>query len=878
MAQNKDLKTAVQLKREYTKLLKEQTAMESKLLRYQQEGIDLTGEEKREFIDLKRATEEAGKAAAKAADKRTKAGKTAQKASEKYADSLQNKLGKALERTDDATKGIFKASTDAFGGLVDLAEEYSSSSKKGADKATELIDTIVDLQEEVFEAGAGFKNLSDDQAQALNDKIKEIEKSAGDTFKGAFKEGGDRTKDIFEGMKGTASAGKSFSEHASDFADALGISSSLSEALGAAIVFIAAKMADAAEQAQKFQDNLGVTNATALSQIFSRQSLALSILGINDELTEASTQLGLASNNLGLASDKSGQVAVNLAQISKDTGASAATLATVNQLFQNSAGATAEQASQLQLGLASMSEMAGVIPGQVLEDMATNAEMLAKFSDGTAEGMARAAIQAQKLGINLSKAGQIADSLLNLESSIASEFEASVLIGRDLNFDRARNLALNNDIEGAMKDIVDQLGSEEEFNRLNAIQRQALADSIGVGVEDLAAMVRRGGEGAADLDIGIKLQKQANKRLTDILFALTPASLASAFTVGGGVIAGAITATSKTIGKFMEPITGMAGKIAKKIGIDKFLGSGSILGKAMGGVSKLMRPMLGFLSKLSLFLAPLIDMLSFAFGGKDTKENALTSIGFGGIGAGIGAIFGGPVGAAIGYGIGSIVGMLVDTVFPKVGEMLSKGISGLISGFGSVLSGAGDLATGAFNAGMTGLADLKVALTSYFSGLGNAVMNGVNLFKDSAVNVYSSVTSAFSNLGQVVVSGITSVFDALVQQAKDLIASAMDFGGGIMNMLGIGGDEPSGPTSQDFIMRPGQGIKRFSSADTVLGVKDPGVLSALAGNRGMGETGTKQVALLQTLVTNSASQMAEIVKTNKEIVTAVNNIGTSAGG
>jgi len=733
------------------------------------------------------------------------------------------------------------------------------------------------LQTEVIEAGAGFRNLSDDQAQALNDKIKEIEKSADDVFKGAFKEGGDRTKDIFEGMKGTASAGKSFSEYASDFQDALGISSSLSEALGAAIVFISSKMADAAEEAQKFQDNLGVTNATALGQIFSRESLAFSILGINDELTEASTQLGLASNNLSLASNRSGQVAVNLAQISKDTGASASTLATVNQLFQNSAGATAEQASQLQLGLASMSEMAGVIPSQVLEDMATNAEMLAKFSDGTAEGMARAAIQAQKLGINLSKAGQIADSLLNLESSIASEFEASVLIGRDLNFDRARNLALNNDIEGAMKDIVDQLGSEEEFNRLNAIQRQALADSIGVGVEDLAAMVRRGGEGAADLDIGLKLQKQSNKTLFDILFALTPAKLGSAFSIAGGAIAGAVTASSKTIAKFTAPLKGMAKSIAKRIGIGKFLGSGSMLGKTMANISKFFRPMLGFLSKLSLFLAPLVDMLSFAFGGKDTKENALTSIGFGGIGAGIGAIFGGPVGAAIGYGIGSIVGMLVDTVFPKVGEMLSNGISGLISGFGSVLSGAGALATGAFNAGMTGLEDLGVALTSYFSGLGNAVMNGVNSFKDSAVNVYSSVTSAFSNLGQVVVDGITSVFDALVEQAKELIASAMDFGGKFADFFGLGGDKPSGVVSQDFVMRPGQGIQRFSSADTVVGVKDPGVLSALAGNRGMNDSGTKQVALLQALVNNSNAQMSEIIRTNKEITAAVNNIGRSKG-
>ena len=222
--------------------------------------------------------------------------------------------------------------------------------------------------------------------------------------------------------------------------------------------------------------------------------------------------------------------------------------------------------------------------------------------------------------------------------------------------------------------------------------------------------------------------------------------------------------------------------------------------------------------------------------------------------------------------------MLVDTVFPKVGEMLSKGISGLISGFGSVLSGAGALATGAFNASMTGLGELYDSLTSYFGGLSKAVTNGVNSFKDSAVNVYSSVTSAFSNLGQVVVDGITSVFDALVQQAKDLIASAMDFGGKFADFFGLGGDKPSGVVSQDFVMRPGQGIQRFSSADTVVGVKDPGVLSALAGNRGMNDSGTKQVALLQALVTNSASQMAEIVKTNKEIVTAVNNISTSAGG
>ena len=40
-----------------------------------------------------------------------------------------------------------------------------------------------------------------------------------------------------------------------------------------------------------------------------------------------------------------------------------------------------------------------------------------------------------------------------------------------------------------MIEVVKQVGSEEEFNRLNLIQRKALADSIGVSVADLAKFV-----------------------------------------------------------------------------------------------------------------------------------------------------------------------------------------------------------------------------------------------------------------------------------------------------------------------------------------------------------------------------------------------------
>ena len=53
----------------------------------------------------------------------------------------------------------------------------------------------------------------------------------------------------------------------------------------------------------------------------------------------------------------------------------------------------------------------------------------------------------------LSSIAKISDSLLDFQSSLNAEVEASVLIGRQLNFQRARELALNNDIAGATKQM-----------------------------------------------------------------------------------------------------------------------------------------------------------------------------------------------------------------------------------------------------------------------------------------------------------------------------------------------------------------------------------------------------------------------------------------
>ena len=151
---------------------------------------------------------------------------------------------------------------------------------------------------------------------------------------------------------------------------------------------------------------------------------------------------------------------------------------------------TAKQAEDLIEGTAQLAAQRGVAPNAVLQDLAGSAEEIAKFTDASGTNIAEAAVQARLLGLSLQTTTKIAEGLLDFENSIRAEVEASVMVGRQLNFQRARQLSLEGDIAGATKEVVKQLGSEEQLNKLNVLQRQSIAKSIGVSVVELNKLVR----------------------------------------------------------------------------------------------------------------------------------------------------------------------------------------------------------------------------------------------------------------------------------------------------------------------------------------------------------------------------------------------------
>ena len=186
----------------------------------------------------------------------------------------------------------------------------------------------------------------------------------------------------------------------------------------------------------------------------------------------------------------SNKFVLNLAKAQLNTGATAQQLADLLAI-QESVTSSSREALLAQIKTTSAAiRLEGVAPDAVFRQLAENAEAVALSINDGGNNLIRAAVQARKLGVEFKTVTGIADKLLNFEESIESQLKASVLLGREINLDRARQLALNNDLAGALEEVVTQVGGEAEFNELNRIQRQALADSVGVSVQELSRLVR----------------------------------------------------------------------------------------------------------------------------------------------------------------------------------------------------------------------------------------------------------------------------------------------------------------------------------------------------------------------------------------------------
>ncbi len=224
----------------------------------------------------------------------------------------------------------------------------------------------------------------------------------------------------------------------------------------------------AGEAIKIMREDFGVMSVLGLTKVNEVSKSLVANFGTANALTsEQRDAVGEMAYNYGLAGDE----ATNLMMaISRMPGESKDSAINFKQTADN------------------IGKMKGVLPSQIMKEVAKNTQLMATFSKGGVEGFAKAAAEAKKLGIELSSVGSAAERLLDFESSITSQMEASVLIGKELNFDRMREAALAGDLNTVMEEqarIMKEVGS---MDSMNTLQKKALADAMGLTTEELEKM------------------------------------------------------------------------------------------------------------------------------------------------------------------------------------------------------------------------------------------------------------------------------------------------------------------------------------------------------------------------------------------------------
>ena len=156
-------------------------------------------------------------------------------------------------------------------------------------------------------------------------------------------------------------------------------------------------------------------------------------------------------------------------------------------------GATDVEAANLMaasLELADKSKF--IMPQSVMDDIAQNVEFSSKYfsninkdSKSAQKHLVDTNLQVKALGLNFQKAAKMTQHLLSFEQSIVGEVEASVALGRHVNIGKARELLLQDDIGGAMQQMMDTMGGYDEFQNMDFAKRQLMANAVGLEVSEL---------------------------------------------------------------------------------------------------------------------------------------------------------------------------------------------------------------------------------------------------------------------------------------------------------------------------------------------------------------------------------------------------------
>jgi hypothetical protein len=106
-------------------------------------------------------------------------------------------------------------------------------------------------------------------------------------------------------------------------------------------------------------------------------------------------------------------------------------------------------------------------------------------------GIVKAVVATKALGTSLEQTAAQGEKLLEFGSSIESELKAELLTGKQLNLERARAAALAGDQVTLAEELNKNIGTYDDFTKMNVLQQKALAESVGLTTDQLANQLEK---------------------------------------------------------------------------------------------------------------------------------------------------------------------------------------------------------------------------------------------------------------------------------------------------------------------------------------------------------------------------------------------------
>ena len=284
----------------------------------------------------------------------------------------------------------------------------------------------------------------------------------------------------------------------------------------------------------------------------------------------------------------------NIGLISMNMGISGQEAATLTGSFARLNGNSTSVATDMIKTSSEFAKQNGIIPAQLMGDLANSAEEFALFGKAGGDNILEAAGYAAKLGVNMKTLSGVADGLLDFETSITKELELGAMLGKNINLNKARELAYNNDIKGAVGETLKQVGGISAFNKMDYYQKKQTADLLGVSVDEFKKMATNQEQAATQGQVlnakfsamGELINGGINKYLGTSLKGIGGmVTAAGQFNTGLGAMGTSMGGVLKSSGQLLKNLLGMvAGPVLKGM---KAIGStlaGSAPGKKIGGI------------------------------------------------------------------------------------------------------------------------------------------------------------------------------------------------------------------------------------------------------------------------------------------------------